>query len=81
MGLSLLANKFDEKFKHRDPIVVVLKVVDFNFCDYQHEGLAGAIMGWMSEEFEIPIAPLEIKFDRAHNRYLFNFETETKQSL
>jgi hypothetical protein len=81
LGLSLLADEFDEKFKHREPVVVILKAVDFNPLDYQDEGLAAALMCWMSEEFEIPIAPLEIKFDRANNRYLFNFETETKQNL
>jgi len=73
LGLKLVADKIDELFKNKEAIVVVVQEVLFNDCDYQQEGLACAIMGWISREFNLTEPTVDVSFDRANNQYIFRF--------
>ena len=73
LGLRLDAPEFDESFKDKEPVVIVVKSVLYNLCDYQDEGMACAIMGWISQEFDITAPLVNVTFNRTENRYEFQF--------
>lgn len=53
---------------------VVIEVGDVAYAptDYQPEGLAAAIVGWVAEEFGLEPELTEVHFDKAENRYVFS---------
>lgn len=73
LGLRLIASEINEVFKDKESIVIVVKDVEYNPCDYQEEGLACAIMGWASQEFDITIPAIDVSFDKKANQYIFRF--------
>lgn len=73
LGLRLAAKNIDELFKDKEPIVVITQKITFNICDYQEEGLACAILGWISQEFNINVPDVDVSFDKPNNRYVFRF--------
>ncbi|MGW2009362.1 hypothetical protein [Streptomyces sp. G7(2002)] len=46
----------------------------FPAADFQVEGLAGAIVEWSGKEFGIPEVAVGLSFDRAANRFLFDWQ-------
>ncbi|MGY5077233.1 hypothetical protein ACWIGX_09140 [Streptomyces nigrescens] len=57
----------------RHTVVTVHRVL-FPAADFQVEGLAGAIVEWSSKEFGIPEVAVGLSFDRAANRFLFDWQ-------
>jgi hypothetical protein len=55
------------------PIVIEIERVDYVPTDYQPEGVEAAIIGWATEEFTLPDPSVDITFDRASNRYIFEY--------
>ncbi len=54
--------------------IVLIQNIEFNFTDYQEEGLAMALAGWFGSYFNVGIKDIEIKFNKELNKYIFNFE-------
>jgi len=50
-----------------------IRVVDilFNPTDFQEEGLAYAMAGWMAQAFGIAFVPPPVEFDKERNLYNF----------
>jgi hypothetical protein len=55
------------------PIVIEIERVDQVPIDYQPGGVEAAIIGWATEEFVLPDPSVDITFDRASNRYIFEY--------
>lgn len=72
LGLSRVSAMIAE---HEPRTHVVIRIDDVRYTptDYQPEGMAAAIIGWATEEFELPQPDLEVRFDRDENRYVFQW--------
>lgn len=73
-GLNLasepLVNFFGQEF------VVLVSNIDFSYTDYQEEGLAMALAGWLNRFFALPLKEIEVKFSKDLNKYVFVHEGE-----
>ncbi|MFL5743066.1 MAG: hypothetical protein ACJ751_00260 [Niastella sp.] len=49
-----------------------VKEIDFNYIDFQEEGLYCAIQEWISKYYGIALTPIDVKYDRVKNKYIFN---------
>ncbi len=74
LGLQLVAAKIAQRRSEAAPLLVRLKQLDFNPCDYQPEGLAAAVAEWAAQEFGFPKLEIPVAFDRDRNRYVFSFD-------
>jgi hypothetical protein len=69
-GLRLMTPAIE--LAHPDgKILIKIGEVGFTPTDYQPEGLAAAMIGWASEEFQLDPVPWDFKFDASTNRYVF----------
>ncbi|MFD3420601.1 hypothetical protein [Streptomyces decoyicus] len=74
-GLSLAAEAIEAtRPPDRQTLVTVYRVL-FPETEFQAEGLAGAIIDWSRREFSIPEVAVGISFDRAANRFAFNWQS------
>ncbi|MGW7019179.1 hypothetical protein ACWGGS_07505 [Streptomyces decoyicus] len=74
-GLSLAAEAIEAaQPRDRHTLVTVHRVL-FPETEFQAEGLAGAIIDWSRREFSIPEVAVGISFDRAANRFAFNWQS------
>lgn len=55
------------------PIRVVISDVALVETDFQEEGLSVAMCRWVEEEFGLPKRKIVESFDRAANRYIFDW--------
>lgn len=49
-----------------------VKSIDFNYTDFQFEGLYCAIREWISKYYNIQVDPISVVFDARQNRYIFD---------
>lgn len=49
-----------------------VKSIDFNYTDFQIEGLYCAIREWIAKYYNIQITPVSVMFDAEKNRYIFD---------
>jgi hypothetical protein len=73
LGLRLIADSIRDHKPTTQPILVRVRDLEVNWCDYQPEGLACAIVGWAAQEFGFPEPAISVTFDREKNRYVFDF--------
>jgi hypothetical protein len=73
IGLRLVENEMQPIVQERGPLVVHVTDLQIAPCDYQDEGLACAIAGWMAEEYHLNYVHPPVYFDRERNRYQFTF--------
>jgi hypothetical protein len=52
-------------------VTIEVHDVKYPLTDYQPEGVAAALIGWVVEEFDLEHPPIEITFDAEANRYVF----------
>ena len=57
----------------RPQIVIIIRQVNYNLCDYQEEGLTAAIVEAVSQALCIDTIQTDVVFDQKSNKYLFNF--------
>lgn len=71
-GLQAMAAAIEASVAHG---YIVIEVGDVNYTptDYQPEGLAAAMVGWVCEEFGLESPMKDVRFDRANNKYVFSF--------
>lgn len=69
-GLDAMTSAIEEK-EPDGYIVIEVDEVKYTPTDYQPEGIAVAMIGWISEEFELVPPTIEVYFDKAANRYIF----------
>ncbi|MGW3012687.1 hypothetical protein ACWC9R_28165 [Streptomyces sp. NPDC001219] len=73
-GLGLAAEAIEAARPPGRHLVVTVHRVLFPVADFQVEGLAGAIVEWSSTEFGIPEVAVGVSFDRAANRFLYDWQ-------
>ena len=71
-GLRLVSQDMQSRIAQDGPIVVRVIDLRFNPTDYQKEGLAFALAGWMAQTFDFPFSPPHALFNREKNRYEFS---------
>jgi hypothetical protein len=72
-GLRMVAPTLRRQTSVALPLVV--RVVDLMLAltDYQPEGLAAALAGWVAQRFDAPAPTIMTTFDRGRNRYIYQF--------
>jgi hypothetical protein len=73
LGLRLVAKAIKHHTSIKIPVIIHVMNVEFGLCDYQPEGLTGAIAGWAAKEFGFPELEIPVDFDCLKNRYIFRF--------
>jgi hypothetical protein len=71
-GLLIVSSEISEKVQSQ-PVSIALSDVSYVESDFQLEGLASAILRWAEEEFQLPHHEIGESFDRASNRYVFEW--------
>ncbi|MFD9359309.1 hypothetical protein [Streptomyces sp. NPDC060031] len=71
-GACLAAPALTCRAPGRRTLVTVHRVL-FPEADFQPEGLAAALLLWAQEELGLPPHPVEATFDRAANRYAYDW--------
>lgn len=69
-GLNTMASAVEAK-EPNGYVVIEVDEVKYTPTDYQPEGLAVAMIGWISEEFELDPPMIDVRFDKKANRYIF----------
>ena len=69
-GLRLVSNEIGDEVMD-EPIVIRVVDILFNPTDFQEEGLAYAMAGWMAQAFGIAFVPPPVEFDKERNLYNF----------
>ncbi len=73
VGLRLVERQMQPVLQRQGPLVVRVVDVVIAPADYQDEGLACAIAGWLAEHYRLDYSPPPVRFDREQNRYQFSF--------
>jgi hypothetical protein len=71
-GLQVMAPAIED-VETRGYVIVEVGEVDFALTDYQPEGMAAAMIGWVKEEFGLDSPIVSISFDKANNEYVFTW--------
>jgi hypothetical protein len=70
-GLTVMAPAIENK--NQDAYVIIeVGRVSYTPTDYQPEGMAAAMIGWVAEEFGLDSPVIDIHFDKNANRYVFS---------
>ncbi len=72
-GLRLVAPDIGACIAPGSDTVVRLLALEYNFCDYQPEGLVCAIANWAAQEYGFAPPAIRVTFDRVARRYAFDF--------
>ena len=73
IGLRLVADQMRGIVEAQGPLTIRVLALEFALTDYQDEGLACAIAGWLAENYHFAFSPPPVHFDRESNRYHFLF--------
>jgi hypothetical protein len=71
-GLRHICKSILTKSPYKNDTLITIHSVEFNFCDYQPEGLAPAIIGWAANALGFDEPELNVVFDKKENKYKFN---------
>jgi hypothetical protein len=69
-GLRVMASAIENR-THGKCVIIEVGQVAYTPTDYQPEGMALAMIGWVSEEFDLDSPVTDIYFDRDANKYVF----------
>ena len=78
--LYLLNGDLDRIVQEHGPLVIRVYDVSFNPVDYQEEGLAYALAGWVAQRFTIPLTLQPVHFLKQENRYIFDLAPHPVES-
>lgn len=73
-GLKFVSENIDKQ----ERLLINIKNVEYNPCDYQPEGLTLAIIEWASEYFKFKKPDMPVVFDFVSKKYKFNLENLNK---
>lgn len=70
-GLKNISQLILSNSTYKDDTLIIIHSIDFNFCDYQPEGLTPAIIGWAANSLGFAEPLIEALFDSNENKYNF----------
>ena len=80
-GLSYVATAI-ERIRSEAAITIKVLSAAYSPTDYQPDGMAAAIVGWVSEEFELDPAPrVDVHFDAQNNRYVVALDPISDETI
>lgn len=53
--------------------IIIINGIQYNYCDYQKDGLIVAIIEWMAEAFGFSSPKIPVMYDANQNKYIFDF--------
>ena len=56
-----------------DGTAICIEEINFSSCDYQHEGLTCALVGWAAKEFKFQEPEMPVSYNKVANHYTFDF--------
>ncbi|MCP4157532.1 MAG: hypothetical protein GY757_58015 [bacterium] len=74
-GLRFVSDSILSHSPYDNDTLIVFNSVQYGLCDYQAEGLFAAAVGWAAQEFQFEMPELNICFNKASNRYVFENRT------
>lgn len=72
-GLQLVKDNIKTKSKYQYTLIVIHDII-YNPCDFQEEGIIAATVGWSAKVFEFVPPNIDINFNKAQNKYEFEFK-------
>ena len=73
-GLRMIADRVKTEGTRSDcDVLITVKEIEYTLTDFQDEGLTCAIIKWSEREFGLAIPDIPVTFNRARNRYDFDF--------
>lgn len=76
-GIEIVHDLIREHSQYKDTVIVFNEAI-FSLCDFQEEGLIVGAMEWAAKAFKFECPKIEVAFDKASNKYLYNFGTYMK---
>jgi hypothetical protein len=70
-GLTVMAPAIEKK-NQDEYVIIQVGRVSYTPTDYQPEGMAAAMIGWVAEEFGLDSPVRDIYFDKNANRYVIS---------
>jgi hypothetical protein len=70
LGVRMAAPAINEKIGS-GPVTIVVTDLKYRDNDFQAEGLTFAMLGWLTDAFDLNTFRVVVSFDRAANRYNF----------
>ena len=55
------------------PGIIKISELSYPLTEYQPEGFAYAIAGWIAQEWNVPMPEIYIRYEKAKNTYFFKF--------
>jgi len=77
IGINLVKDQLEPWISKNEPVVISIVDLVINFVDYQPEGLACALAGWLAERLQLEYTQPTVYFDKDKNRYIFPFAAST----
>jgi hypothetical protein len=64
----------DEIYKKVNGLVVCynINLLDFNYVDFQEEGLYCAAREWIAKYYDLQVESIQVDFDKAKNKYIYH---------
>jgi len=70
-GLDIVRDSLKVKLRSNEALIVTVKAIDFNPCDYQPEGLTWALVQWVNEVYSLNVHYSEVNFNKNIGQYEF----------
>lgn len=71
-GLQMVMGQIQSHSIYQETVILI-KEIEFGYCDFQEEGLIAVMIGWAAKAFEFDCPPIGVIYDKTNNRYVFNF--------
>lgn len=75
-GILWIADSIPDK----SPKIIEIHTIDFNFMDFQIEGLFFGIAHWLSAYYNIEMPAYNVKYERHKRKYIFWFNEDHKEA-
>lgn len=72
-GLEIVQNQIINRSSYKNTLIIIGSL-HYSICDFQEEGLTAAIMEWASTAFDFAMPVINVDFQEAENRYVFDFD-------
>lgn len=78
-GLQLVQDQIRANCAYKE-VLILIDSIKFLLCDFQAEGLTPTMMGWAAKAFGFECPEIEVGFDKANRRYVFDFDSIEKNN-
>ena len=72
-GVRIIGSQIEDRLRGEPPLIMRLQKLDYNFADFQVEGITCAVIGLLANKFGFPNPEIEVTFEKPNNRYTFVF--------